>query len=427
MNYLKKSVVYVASVAFVLSGCVTNSGSSSIGPRLSSFFGGTVDARVDESKPKLDVIVSVFDPGIPEDPGASQDPGTSEESGGSQGSEVPNEQAIWPDLRRAEANRFAYKLKLALEETGAFGAVRVTPDRTATGDLYIAGTIRESDGEDVKIGIKVFDISGRQWIDTSFSHSVEDAFHNDIRNKGKDPYDPVFEKAATTIAALLHEHTADELVGLTRLTDLRFGASFSEQAFNQHLVLDEGRFKLTSFPSDDDPMLVRTRAIRVRDQLFVDGLQDNYRSFNEQMTASYLVWQKQSMLELQAAREARLEAAGEALLGILAIGLAVVAGASAADASSPSESRVLMTGSVAAGIIGASLLQGSFQTSKEVAIHRDALKELGQSIDIELAPRVIEMEKETVKLTGSAKEQFAQWRKFLQMIYAKESTPNVQL
>jgi hypothetical protein len=37
---------------------------------------------------------------------------------------------------------------------------------------------------------------------------------------------------------------------------------------------------------------------------------------------------------------------------------------------------------------------------------------------------VIEFEKKTVELTGTAKEQFAQWRAFLKQIYAQEATPD---
>ena len=54
-------------------------------------------------------------------------------------------------------------------------------------------------------------------------------------------------------------------------------------------------------------MLSRTQAVRVRDQLFVDGLQDNYRQFSEQMELSYLIWQEQSQLELQAKRQAQID------------------------------------------------------------------------------------------------------------------------
>ena len=68
-----------------------------------------------------------------------------------------------------------------------------------------------------------------------------------------------------------------------------------------------------------------------------------------------------------------------------------------------------------------------FQTSKEAKVHRDALNELGESIDVELAPQVVEFDEQTEKLTGDAKEQFGQWRAFLKKIYEQERTPEVDL
>ena len=65
---------------------------------------------------------------------------------------------------------------------------------------------------------------------------------------------------------------------------------------------------------------------------------------------------------------------------------AVIAGANANTAAGQTAG---VTGGVVAGTLGATLLSNSFQTSKEAEIHREALAELGQSIDIDLAPRVI--------------------------------------
>jgi len=76
---------------------------------------------------------------------------------------------------------------------------------------------------------------------------------------------------------------------------------------------------------------------------------------------------------------------------------------------------------------GAYLISQSFSTSAEAKVHRDSLNELGKSVDLELAPRVIAFEKESVELTGNAKEQFMQWRTFLQKIYFVEKTPDVQI
>ena len=71
MKFIKTLFVHVLSISFILSGCVTTSGGSGggidVGPQLSSFFETKREAKIDSSKPKLDVIIPVFDPGIPED------------------------------------------------------------------------------------------------------------------------------------------------------------------------------------------------------------------------------------------------------------------------------------------------------------------------------------------------------------------------
>ena len=414
-RFARQSVVLLASASLALSGCVTNGTgpngkSGAVGPQLSSLF--ETKARepvVDVTKPRLDIIVPVFDPGLSAD------------------AETYKEEGVWPDLRRAEANRFAWKLKQALEDTGAFGAVRVTPDASATGDLYVMGRIVESNGEDVEIAVEVVDIAGKPWFDGTFDHEVDSGFHQDVRNQGKDPYDPVFTAAANRIAVELEDRSAAQLAELQKITELRFGAFLTEEAFATHMTSERGEIALTSFPAETDPMLTRTRAIRVRDQLFVDGLQERYRDFSAEMDTSYLIWQEQALLEIEARRKANWDAAGEAALGVLAVGIAILAIAAGARSSSYGGQTAGVAGGIAAGAIGAGLIGSSFQTSKEAEVHRDALNELGKSIDVELAPRVVAYDKETVELTGNAKEQFAQWRAFLQKIYEAERTPAVQL
>lgn len=406
----KKTVALFIIFAFFLSSCATKSRTNSmVGPPPSSSFSAPEIIDSVAAKPTIDVIIPVFDPGLPEDPSDYDD------------------ENIWPELRRAEANRFAYKLKEKLEATGAFGAIRVTPDATATGDLYILGRIEQSNGEEVEIEIELVDISGKRWLDDSFVHEVSEAFHKDLRNKGLDPYEPVFEKAAAKIVEKLADHSRQELEDLQYLADLRFGANFSENTFMRYMEINRGRFSLVSKPSDGDPMLQRVRAIRVRDQLFIDGLQDNYASFSEQMNESYLMWQEQSLFETRAKRAAGRKAIGQAVGGVLLVGLAVLAAVAGSRSNSSGGSAAGATGAIIGGIAGASLLSNSFKTSEEAKVHRDTLNELGQSVDMALAPQVIAFEKESVELTGDAKEQFTQWRAFLQKIYAEEQTPDIQI
>ncbi len=413
MMLIKKSMAITLTCALLLSGCAAGgAGSSSfdVGPMMSSsYFKSKVKEAAGVEKPKLDIIVPVFDPGLPDDP------------------EKYAKKGIWPELRRAESSRFAYKMKLALEKTEAFGAVRVMPDKTATGDLYVLGTIKESDGENVEIGIKVYDISGKLWFSKSFDHDVAADFYSNIRNKGKDPYDPVFKKAAERLVEELDYNAAEDLARLQALTNLRFGANFSQEAFSQHMKKKGRIVSLVSYPDENDVMLRRIQAIRIRDQLFTDRMQPHYEEFSRKMDDSYAAWQKQSFAELAGERQAKRDAAGSAVAGVALIALSVLSAVAGAQSDTYAGQTAGTTAAVVSGMAGASLLEKSFQTSKEAKFHRDALAELGQSIDKEMAPQVVKFEKSTLKLTGSAKEQFAQWRAFLKKIYAQEATPDVQL
>ena len=135
-------VGWIAICCFFLTSCVTSGMTGSVGPKTSGELRSVASKSVSPQQTKLDIIIPEFDPGIPK---------TDEEM---------EEARIWPELRRAEAVRFALKLKEELENTGRFGAVRVTPSSEATGDVYVLGKILESNGKDVEISVDVYDISG---------------------------------------------------------------------------------------------------------------------------------------------------------------------------------------------------------------------------------------------------------------------------
>ena len=49
-----------------------------------------------------------------------------------------------------------------------------------------------------------------------------------------------------------------------------------------------------------------------------------------------------------------------------------------------------------------------------------ALEELGSSLEAEIAPQVIELEDQTITLTGTVQDQYNQWRELLRQIYEAE-------
>jgi hypothetical protein len=406
----KKIIACLLIYSHFLAGCVTNDSQNGLikaGPELSSSYEKEVSEAIAIS-PKLDVIIPVFDPGL------------------SENAENYEEEGIWPELRRAEANRFAYKLKQALDNTNAFGAVRVTPDKTASGDLYVLGKIEESNGEDVKFRLNVVDISGKEWLDDSFKYEVQESFYKNYRSSGTDPYAPVFKEAADKILKILKKRSFSELDDLKYIADLRFGASFNDIVFMEYMNTDGNYIKLVSKPSDNDPMLQRVIAIRVREQLFVDNLQQNYASFSQNMDDSYLRWQEASFTETQLRKEAQRKSAMKAIGGVLLIALTIAAAVASGNNSNSFgvPDPTLATAAIAGGFASAWMLSSSFQSREEAEFHKGAIDELGESINLELAPRVVSFEDETVELTGNIQEQFTQWREFLKRIYEQEATPD---
>jgi hypothetical protein len=48
------------------------------------------------------------------------------------------------------------------------------------------------------------------------------------------------------------------------------------------------------------------------------------------------------------------------------------------------------------------------------------LEELSQSLQASISPRIIELEDRTVRLSGSAEDQYSQWRELMADLYAAE-------
>ncbi len=399
------SVIVVAAAVMMLAGCAAPSSGVKVGPRIDPPEGTQASPYLGV---RLDVIVPVFDPGIPDDP------------------DDYAEQGVWPELRRTEANRFALSLKNELQDTNVFGDIHVMPTTDATGDLYVIGGITQSNGEDLEIEVEVVDIAGNQWMKRSYEHRVREYFWDDLRNKGRDPYQTVFKQVAEDVADMIRRHEEQDLATLRRITEIRFARTFSEEAFSEYIQEEDGRVTLTALPDRNDPMLNRTRAIRVQDGLFMDGLQAHHAAFVQRTDESYAAWQEYAMVEVKNKREAERAAFWQRVagIGLSVLGAAAVLGGVIADSPGGDAAAIGGLASVVGGIV---LLEQSFKNSAEGAVHADALVELGQSLNVEAAPQLVELEGKTAELTGDANEQFRQWRTFLRKIYDEEGIPDTKI
>ena len=383
---MTRSLVSLLLALSLLTGCVTETVKSTSVPVLDAPDIPVPDAEL------LDVGVVILDPGI---------------------SSVEDEEQVYPEVRRAEATFMATELADVLAEQGGWGAVRVVPDERQFSDLLVRGTILQSDGEALELKIRVSDARGTVWLDKRYTGITSRyAYEQGTRTK-QDPFLSVYRMIANDMLAAFQRLPADERTTIRRVAEMRFARDFASGAFADYLNEDpSGQVTLRRLPSEEDPMLARVRGLRQRHYVFVDTLQGHYTGFSDDMYAPYQEWRKASYEETVALRELENEAKREMIAG----GAAILAGIVAQS----SGSRMTRSAGAIGVVGGGALLKRGLEKRAESNIHSLALEELGQSLDAEITPRVIELEDRTVRLSGNVEDQYDQWRELLADIYAAE-------
>ena len=158
--------------------------------------------------------------------------------------------------------------------------------------------------------------------------------------------------------------------------------------------------------------MTRLDRIRERDYIFVDTLNEYYNDFYTRMGEPYGEWRTYSYEEQMALQAIRREARKRKIIGtLLLVGAAVADGGTSAARAARD----------AAAIGGAIAIKSGMDKSKEAKIHREALKELAASFDAEVAPLLVEVEGQTLRLEGSAETQYEEWRDLLSRIFTAET------
>lgn len=365
----------------------------------------------------LDVAVPTFDPGFPID----------RRTGEIDYAELDDE-GIWPQLRRTEAKLFAIETKNALQREKVFGSVVVVPNASTPSDLFVLGSINHSDSEVVGASITVVDSSGEIRGQRDFAHEVSANYFRDQRNKGKNPYEPLFTQISAYVVSLLKKLDDDEKQQIKNMSLMRYARYYSPEAFGQYIESDIKRkngqryykFELTGLPDQNDPMLKRIEELRAQELLFIDRLQDQYEVFDAEVSPSYQTWQEQTLPEIEAARKAQSKRNASAALGV---GLGVLA----AILSKNSGSSAGQVGAVLGGIGSVVAINEAFKSNSAMKVHNAVIEEQGQAVDLSVGPTEMEFEDNTIELQGTAAEQYMQWKTHLRKIFELESTPDTQL
>ncbi len=327
--------------------------------------------------------------------------------------DIPDEALEFSGVRQAESVWVAQRLKQTLDETGAWGYVRVVPDDLVVIDLLIEGRILQSDGETSRFDLQVTDSSNRLWLNKTYDQVISHYAYSPEQD-GTEPFQGIYNQIANDLLALMNQMQPQQRKELRKITDMRFAAQFSPEAFSEYLVMDTtGQYQLDRLPADNDPMLTRVESIRLRDQMFVDVLQDYYRGFVANMETPYDAWREQSFVETTIIRQLDQAATARKFGGWLAIAAGI-----GAQFSDDYLVRLAGTSAVYGGVEN---IRAGYLAQDEALLHIQTLSELGESLEYELEPSVIELQDRTVTLAGTTRDQYEEWRNILREIYFRET------
>jgi hypothetical protein len=355
----------------------------------------------------LDVGIRVFDPGIPKNLEGDD--------------EALAKKRIYPDLRKAEARYMPTLLRATLEETAQWGAVRVIPTTADFVDVIVTGKVVDSNGGFMAVDISATDAAGRVWIkDKRYSSLVDlGAYKTTAALKARDPFQNVYAQIANDLVLARDKLTALDRENIRKVASLKFAQDLAPDAMQGMTVVDKnGITQVARLPADSDPTLGRIERIRERDTAVVDTVNDYYASFAESIDDSYDSWRQTSFTELEKEMRAKSSARTRTVLGAAALLASIFAPNSCSTYDACRINNAMRTAGTMGGI--AAVLSG-IKKYADARVHADALKELTQSFQAEVAPQVVEVEGHTLRLTGTAEDQYREWRKLLKQLYLEET------
>jgi len=304
---------------------------------------------------------------------------------------------INPELRRSEAAFVAVHLMRTLQESESFGLVRMMPRNSLSADLFVTGRIRESSGRRLGLELEVLDATGRRWLKRVYKQEARPAsyafsFHSNI-----EPFQEVYDQFVDDLIRAQSRMKGDYLEVLRQIADLRFAAQLAPGIFSGYLTVDrKGKIELDRLPSRDDPMMTRIRALRTRDEFFLDLLAERYQGFYATMDRPYDDFRATRYEVELALRDARAQA-------------------------NLANARVLLTPpSEGLGRRNPWTHRAAF-FRRQAAAQAEFLDEISSSFAAEVDPLKIELEGEVIRFEGTIEDQYRQWQGLLEKIFETET------
>lgn len=330
-----------------------------------------------EAAPFVDISIRVF-----ESAADAAQPVTSDTA-------TPSDSSLTPEaVRLAEVRYMPMHLRYHLEASGSFGAVRVLPLLDNGAELMIEGRILASDQFRLELAITARDSTGRLWVDQTYAGTAVSSTSLSENPQLDDDFADLYRSISRDLTAVLDTLTPQDLREIETLALLRYGEGLAPQHFAGYIEETAGRFRALRLPANDDPLLVRIEAIREREFLFIDVVDEEYSRFHADIKPVYDMW-----------REYRRETVDSA------------AARTTREANQPSQ---FPRGSYYA-------LQENYNNYRWAKLQELYLDELSEGFENETAPTEIELSDSLYRLTGTMEQQYREWRSILAELYALEN------
>jgi hypothetical protein len=393
MRYLIFSALFFAGLS-LLGGCATVPGKQ-VEDQVAPYM--AVQEFGDHEL--LNVSIKIFDPGeLPESKG--------------------KQHGLSSEIRDAESRFIPVHLKYTMQRTGYWGMVRIVPDDDNGAELLLRGKIEHSDGESMVLTVEAIDSRNVLWFRKTYAETAHPAEHMATEPEKEDTFQDLFNTIANDLVEYRNRLTPEDILEIQRVAELKYGKEMAPDVYGKYLSSHKnGQLHIVRLPAANDPMLAHVRNIRIRDDMLIDAINGYYEAYYLDLWEPYSNWRKFRGEEVSTMREIEREALKRKI-----IGAAAIIGAIAMGASSNEETRArtsTLQNVMIAG--GAYSIYTGMQKSKEVAINKEVIEELGASFSSEAEPLVFEVEGESIRLTGSAEEKYAQWRQILKEMYASET------
>ena len=317
-----------------------------------------------------------------------------------------------PEIRLVESHYMPVVLKHTLEATEQWGQIFVSADNGIQIDLLLEGTIIESSSHTLRVHMRAVDSTGRVWLDDDYLEYVGGNQFGELTLGVNDPFQSLYNRVANDLLAFRQSTISPSDANEIRtLAQIRFGQEYAPGMLGDYYSINgEGLAKLERFPALNDPIWPHIQNIQAREQMFHNLMQDRYQTFAREIGANYYDYRMTSYRELIELRNRQAEATGDLIRGTLWLGVAV--------ATADTDSLLGTATTALSAATGTQLInQGLTALDNSTAF----IDELAASFGDSAAPLAVEFEEESIMLTGSAQEQYLQWKDYLQRLYELES------